>query len=87
MTAPEDDNDNLSVGITLYPTDGEEAALRQIGLGLKPLVLIEGSETEDGILLEFTGSLVDSQEELVDMLENALEGLKLAVAQAAEEDE
>lgn len=73
----------------LYPEDSPQKALRQIGLGIQPLILLEvdfDEETNDYVY-EITSSLLDSQAEVLDMLEVFVMVLKGALEQERESEE
>lgn len=83
--SPEDETD-VTVSINLYPEDGEVKALRQIGLGLQPLLLLEMEATDEGVQLNVVGSLIDDLDELVETLEGFAEAVKAAVEQQRESE-
>lgn len=83
-TQPDDDEvgEALNIAVTLYPADGGEISLRQIALGLQPLVLVEVADDEEtGVRVDITGSLVDDYEELLDRLQMAITCIEAALAQ------
>jgi hypothetical protein len=86
--------ERTTVTIALYPEGGEEKALRQIGYGIQPFVLleVEPEEEGDGVIFKVVGSLIESHEELLEVLEAFLDVTKDALeqhraAQVAEGDE
>lgn len=81
-----EDFDNVVVKVELYPSGSEVVGVRQVALGLSALALIEVDvDDDDNLVYTFTGSLLDSVDELLEQLEGALTFLKDAVAQQAEE--
>lgn len=78
------DDFDIVVQATLYPEGGDEIASRPILLGVHPLVLLEMSQSEEGALvLEYTGSLIDSHEVLLETLETFTSKLREAIRQNA----
>lgn len=80
-----DDGGN-TVSITLYPDDSSEKAIRQLGYGITPFVLIEPEYVEETDTSNWTivGSWVEDMSELVDFMEAALDVVKAAIEQNAE---
>lgn len=83
------ENETVGLTVALYPEDGEEVAMRTIGLGLQPLILIEAEENEDGRLdFTVTASLLDSIGSVRDLVQfaDALLGEAQRQAQEAARD-
>lgn len=79
-----DDVEEVKVETLLYGEDCDEIALRQVTLGVDGAVLLEMAQDEEGALvLQYTGSMVDTQEELLEMLEAFTAYLKDAIDQQA----
>lgn len=85
MADPTTDNGGNTVSITLYPDDAPEKALRQLGYGITPFVLIEPEYVEETDTSNWTiiGSWVEDMAELVDFMEAALDVVKVAIEQNA----
>lgn len=66
---PDDNEGDLSVNIVLYPADAAEKAIRQLGYGLSPFVLIEPEVNGEDVVIKFVGSHIDTTEELLETLE------------------
>lgn len=86
QSSTEDDGD-VTVRINLYPEEGETKALRQLGFGLQPFVLLEAEPDDEGnVVLAVVGSLIDDLDELVATLEGFTEAVKEAVSQRAAQE-
>lgn len=91
MSNPQSDDDlGCTVNAVLYPEGGTEKAVRQLFFGVQPFVLLEASTDENGdVVLEFTGSLINDHEELLEFIKGYAEMLEDALAErdrlAAEE--
>lgn len=69
-----DEQESLSVTIREYGED--VVTLRQVGLGIQPLLLIEPVEDADGnVNFELSASLIET-DELADVLDLVLEVLR-----------
>lgn len=71
------EQETLSVRLTIYPDDCDEKALRQVGFGIQPLMLIEpdvDEETED-VSFHVTLSLID-RSGAADILDLVVEALR-----------
>lgn len=77
------DDGDLTVSITLYPQDGPEKALRQVGYGITPFVLIEPEydEETDTSTWKVVGSWVEDFTELAGFIEAALDAVKAGIEQ------
>lgn len=70
------DEEQESVSVTIHQYDEDVISLRQIGLGVQPLMLVEPVEDEDGnIGFNLVLSLID-QEDATEVLDLVLHVLK-----------
>jgi len=60
--------EELVVSLVIFPPDSEDIELRQIGLGINPLILIEPTEEDGDYGFKITSSLLE-QEDIAGVLE------------------
>lgn len=67
----------ITMGLTMREAHGEEMALRQVILGGNPIILIEPvSSTDETYRLEADVTGFDNKEEVAEMLEMIVNGLR-----------
>jgi hypothetical protein len=73
----DDDDAPTVVNVVLYPPNCEEVGLRNLTLGMQHLILLEGDDTGFTI----TGSMIDSYEEMLELMGYFAELLKQSIEQ------
>lgn len=75
---------SIRVEATLWPDDAPQKALRQIALGMRPLILLEVDlEGEEDVVYRIDGSLLNSYEEVIELLDSFREVLQASLDQQA----
>lgn len=75
---PEDTRATEAIELTLRSSDDSTKVMRQIVLGMVPLILIEPTlnEEEDELVIKIAATDIESVEELADLFEELAEQLR-----------
>ena len=69
------EGDDLFVSITARPLPGDEIVVREVALGVVPLVLVEFKLHGDGVHLVVDATGASTVPEVIEMLANVVEAL------------
>lgn len=69
----------MKVAVDIYPPEGSEIRVRQVALGLQPVILIESTEEDGGetiVLNVHASQFVDDIGDLADMIETFAQAIR-----------